>query len=123
MAYTAYDVTKPDASTQAGTAFGASAKANLAALRDLIAALGAVQGFNYSFSGGTSDKPTDMLFTRGTEIVKVSLTYDGSNRVATATYRYSSNSGTSYDPMADAAGKYICTYTYDANGLASSTWS
>ena len=122
MAYTAYDNTKPDATSQAGAAFGASTKANLLALRDAIIATGLVQGFNYSASGGTAEEPAAVYFKCGTEWVKVVLTWS-SGKVTTAAFYYSSNSGGAYDAMADASGNYVITMTYDgSDNCTATTW-
>lgn len=115
MAYTAFDSSKPDPSTQAGTAFGTSTRANLAALRDCIAALGAVQGWDMAPSGGTAEEPTTILYSRGTERIRLTLTWTSSN-VTKVRYEYSSNSGSSYDNMADAAGEAYQNITYDGSG-------
>lgn len=123
MAYTAFDSSKPDASTQAGTPFGNSARSNLVALRDAIVSGGMVQGFNYSYSGGSADQPTDVLFTRGTERIKLTHTWGTNGTVSKVACYYSSNTGTSYDPMADAAGLFVISFTYDGSlNLTSTTW-
>jgi len=126
MAYTAFDSTKP-VGTQTGTAFATSTRANILALRDAIAAMGSVQGFNYSYTTGTADQPTTILFKRSTEWIKLVLTWGTTGgeagNVTKAAYYYSSNSGGAYDGMADAAGYYVMTLTYDSNGnLTATTW-
>jgi hypothetical protein len=138
MAYTAYDSAKPDPATQAGTAFGQSARDNIRAMRDTLAATGLVQGFNYSATGGTAEQPLTLFYRRvaSNECIKVVLTWGTSGgedgNVKTATYWYASNeSGTlpgspvgTYSAMADAGGKYIATMTYDSNGnCTATTWS
>lgn len=120
MAYTALDTSKPDAATQAGTAFGSSARSNLVAIRDCIAAMGMAQGFDYSTSGGTAAEPAQLYFKRSTEWIKVVLTWSGGN-VTKAAFYYSSNSGGLYDGMADAGGKYVLTLTYDGSGNCTAT--
>ena len=121
MAYTALDATKPAAS-QTGTQAIDSSRYNIMALRDALIANGVVQGFNYSWSGGTADQPTYMIWSRSTERVRLTLTWS-SSKVTKIAYEYSSNSGSSYDPMADASGYYVETYTYDGSGyLTSTSW-
>lgn len=121
MAYTAFDKTKPDATTQAGTAFGASAKANLLALRDSAVA-STMQGWNYSYTG-TASQPTTVVWTNGTEKVQETYTWGTDGSVTKITYRYSSNTGTSYDTMVDSNGYHTHTFTYDGSGnLTASTW-
>lgn len=122
MAYTAYDKTKPDATTQAGAAFGASTKANLLALRDTVVA-GAVQGWNYSYTGTDAGQPATVVWTFGTEKIQETYTWGTDASLTKVAYRYSSNTGTAYDPMADASGNFVHTFTYDGSGnLTASTW-
>ena len=121
MPYTAFDRTKPDATTQAGTAFGASAKSNLLALRDSAVA-STMQGWNYSYTGSASE-PTTVVWSFGTERVQETYTWGTDGSVSKVAYRYSSNSGTAYDPMADASGNFVHTFTYDGSGnLTASSW-
>jgi hypothetical protein len=61
MAYTAYDKTKPDATTQAGAAFGASTKSNLLALRDAVVA-GAVPEIVADAVAPPITVPTESVF-------------------------------------------------------------
>jgi hypothetical protein len=127
MAYTAYDGAKPDAATQNGTQFAASTRANLQAMRDYLATLGALPGFNYSVSGGSAEQPAELYYKRSTEWIKTVLTWGTtggeSGNVTKAAFYYSSNSGSAYDGMADASGNYVQTLTYDVNGnLTSTTW-
>ena len=93
-------------------------RTNLVALRDLIATLGAVQGFNYSVATGTNAKPTKVYFTRSSEVVRVDLAYDGNDLVTKMAFYYSSTGsspGTFY-PMADVTnGFYVLTINYDGN--------
>lgn len=125
MSYTALDVSKPDATSQNGTAFAASTRDNIRTLRDALVAFGAVQGFNYSYTTGTADQPTTTLYKRGTEWIKSVLTWgtaggEAGNVTKRALY-YSSNSGVAYDPMADASGNYVLTLTYDGSGNCTAT--
>lgn len=128
MPYTAFDGSLPNAATQNGTAFAGSTRANLQALRDSLAAMGAVAGFNYSVTGGTASQPATLLYKRSTEWIKIDLTWGSSGggsdgNVTKAAYYYSSTSGSAYDNMADASGNYVQTLAYDASGnLTSTTW-
>lgn len=127
MAYDAYDVAKPDAATQNGANFGEATRDNLRTLRDILAAGGLVQGFNYSVTGGTASQPATLLLKRSTEWIKVDLTWGSSGgsdgNVTKMAFYYSSNSGGAYDGMADLSGYYVLTLTYDASGnLTSTTW-
>jgi len=119
MAYTALDVTKPITPQTRQVAIDAE-RANVVALRNALAANGAVQGFNYSWAGGTIDQPTQMQYRRGAEWIAVIVTWgtlggDAGNATKLA-YFYSSNSGAAYDPMTDLFGKYVANMTYDAAG-------
>jgi hypothetical protein len=124
MTYPALNKATPDP-TQTGPNAVNSARTNLMALRDAIAALGGVQGFAYSWSGGTADKPDIVLFSRTessiTEIVKVVLTWNADPSVTKAAYYYSANGGSSYDNMADSLGNFVMTVSYDGSGNVTST--
>lgn len=127
MTYASLDVAKPDASSQNGTQFAMSTRDNLRALRDALVATGIVQGFDYSTSGGTAEQPATLYYKRSTEWMKVVLTWGTSGgesgNVTKAAYYYSSDSGSTYSNMADAAGKYVVTLTYDSNGnCTATTW-
>lgn len=123
MSYTPLDVTKPTTAQTRQAAIDA-ARTNVDALRDILCATGQVQGFNYSISTGTNAKPTQVLFKRGAEWIKVDLTYDGNDLVTKCAFYYSSNSGGAYDPMADLTnGYYVLTITYDGNfDVSATTW-
>lgn len=89
---------------------------------ELIALVGAAPGWNYSWSGGTAEKPTYMLWSKGTERVRITCTWGTiggeADNLKVAVFMYSSNSGTSYSTMGTE------TLTYDANSnLTSTTWS
>lgn len=119
MAYTALDIKKPitPQTRQAGID---SERANLIALRNALAANGAVQGWNYTWAGGTIDQPTQQQFRRGAEWITLLLTWGTVGgeygNMTKCVYFYSSNSGSSSDPMADLAGNYVANFSYDANG-------
>ena len=72
MTYSLFDPTKPDASTQNGTAIMTSIKENLNALRDAIIMGGGFFGFNLNANGGvgtgsiTSNVLTITAMTSGT---------------------------------------------------------
>lgn len=122
MAYTPFDPTKPDAATQNGTQFAASARTNMAALRDACILGGGFPGFNLAVSGGTADQPALLTYSSGTERVKAALTWGTTGgeagNVTVAVYSYSSNSGGSYDTIKTK------TVTYDGSGyVTATTWS
>lgn len=129
----AYNPFKPTSPTTAGSPTPTrqstidDTRINLMALRDLLVALGAVQGFDYTPSGGTAAQPASLLFKKGVEWIKADLTWGTTGgeegAVLKTAYYYSSNSGGVYYPMADEAGEYVITYAYDASGYCTGyTW-
>lgn len=126
MAYTALDPTVPTVAQTRQAAIDA-ARTNMQAMRDALIACGTVQGFNYSVTGGTAEQPATLLYKKGTEWVKIDLTWGNSGgsdgNVTKAAFYYSSNSGGAYDAMADDDGNYVVTLAYDASAnLTTSTW-
>lgn len=129
MAYTALDQSKPTTAQTRQAAVDAI-RTNQNALRDAVVALGGVPGFDYiagTAGGGTAEQPSEMMFSRGTERVYIVLTWGttggSAGNVTKVAFYYSSDSGALYDPMADLAGKYVLTLTYDANSnLVSTAW-
>jgi hypothetical protein len=122
----AYDPFRPSVPTTAGSptptrqATIDDTRKNLMALRDLLVAFGMVQGFDYSVAGGSAEEPAQVFYKKGTEWVRLDLTWgttggEDGNVTKFAMY-YSSNSGGAYDPLADDAGEYVATYTYDGSG-------
>lgn len=138
MAYTAYVSTLPDPATQAGTAFGQRTRDNIRAMRDVIAATGMLQGFDYRYTAGTAEQPTTMYYVRNAsdESIKVVVTWgtaggEAGNVTKMAFYYASNETGLpagaangTYDAMADAGGYYVCTLSYDSSGNCTQTaWS
>lgn len=113
MTYTAFDGSKPDPSTQAGTAFGSSARANLLALRDMLAAAGAMPGWALTPAGGSAEEPATLTWSKGAERIRQTLTWSA-GKVTKLRYEYSSNGGSSWDNLADDAGNSYQNITYDA---------
>ena len=121
MAYTPYDSSKPDPTSQNGTAIMDSIRKNLNAMRDAVV-MGSFAGFNMAATGGTADQPALLTYSKGTERVKAALTWGTTggeaNNCTVAVYSYSSNSGGAYDVIA------TCTITYDGSGyVTATTWS
>ena len=119
--YTLYDPTKPDPATQAGTAFGQSARDNLNALRDAAILGGGFPGFNLAASGGTPEKPTQLLYSKGTERVRATLTWGTvggeAGNVTVAVYAYAPDAAT-YSTIGTK------TITDDANAnVTATTWT
>ncbi len=120
MAYTAYDGTHPDASSN-GTTFATECRQNFAAMRDAVV-LGVMKGWNYSVAGGTAEQPAELYLKDGTEWIKQAVTWGttggeaGNATVIVASY--SANSGSAYDTIG------TLTIAYDASGnVTSTTWS
>jgi len=124
MAYVAYDKSKPVTSPDTRQASIDSIRNNLNALRDAVI-VGDVSGWNYSWSGGTADKPNLIYYTKGTEIIRQTMTWGNSGGAdgnpTVIVYAYSSNSGGAYDNFTPNS---TCSFTYDVDGnLSSTTWS
>lgn len=123
MAYSQASRTQPDASTQNGTNFGASALANDRAAIDAIV-LGHAPGWVYSVSGGTAEQPQYMFWKNGTHWLRATLTWGssgGSNgNITQAVLQLSANSGTDYTT---SPGGTLATVVqaFDANGNLTST--
>ena len=117
MAYKHYDSTKPDAATQNGTDFGSSTRDNMKSLRDMVVA-GFAAGWDFSKSGGSGSQPTTVTYAKGVERLKVDLTYGttggAEDNVETATYSYSSDSGSAYSSI----GTRTITYDSESNPVA-----
>lgn len=126
MTYAAADFSKPTTAQTRQAAID-DIRENLLALRDVLVAAGLLPGWDYSVSGGTADQPAVIYFKRGTEWVRIDLTWGTSGgadgNVTKAAYYYSSNSGGAWDAMADIAGEYVAHLSYDASAnLTTLTW-
>lgn len=120
MAYDLFDPTLPDPSSENITSFGQSVRDNQAALRDAVIA-GAFAGWDMTPSGGTAEQPATLTYDKGSECIKIALTWGSSGgedgNVTQAVYSYSSNCS-AYDTMG------TLTISYDANGNVTGTaWS
>lgn len=128
MAYTPFDKSVPDASTESINQITTSTRENFEAIRDAVVA-GDMPGWEMSTSGGTAEQPAEIIYARSTERVKIALTWGSSGgadgNVTDAIYSYSSNSGTNYDLMADTDFPLAKqTITYDSSGNVTATgWS
>lgn len=135
MAYSEFDKTLPDSTLSAGTDVPDETRMNLLALRDAIADNMVGWDAEAQKSDGTApptdpEQPEQWVYSKGTERIKVSLTWGTSggatDQVTEEVWRYSSNSGSTYDLMADAVDAPLAkrTFTYDSNGnLLSWAWS
>jgi hypothetical protein len=122
MAYTLFDPTTPDATTQTLTQMGQSERSNLKAVRDACIMGGGFYGFNLAVSGGTADQPALLTYTKGTEKIKAALTWGTTGgeagSVTVAVYSYSADSGNTWVTIGTK------TITYDANAnVTATTWS
>ena len=89
---------------------------NLMAVRDGVV-MGAMIGFNYTHSGGSDEEPTEVIYKKGVEWLRLAITWSA-NTPTIIVYSYSGNSGGAYDAMG------TLTSTYNGNGtLTGSTWS
>lgn len=125
MTYPALDLAKP-VWTGTGTALAQDIRNNLQVFRDyLVAANGVLPGFDMSKAGGTAGQPAQVFLKRGTEWIKIDLTWGttggSAGAVTKAAYYYSSDSGGAYAGMTDSAGKYVLTLTYDTDGYCTAT--
>ena len=121
MAYTAFADNKPVAS-DAGLAVINDTRNNLMAMRDAVV-LGGMAGWDYAPTGGTAEQPDAVIYSKGTEAIKGTLTWGSSGgadgNVTQAVWAYSSNSGSTYP---DAIGTEAVTYDSGGN-VTAVTWS
>ena len=118
MAYNQFDDTLP-VSTATGPQTVTDIRDNQQAMRDMII-IGGINGWDMDATGTDPAEPTQLLYDDGgTERLKAALTWgttggqDGN--VTSATYSYSSNSGTDYDVIG------IFGVTYDTDGNVTAT--
>ena len=126
MAYTPFNNAGPLPEHTVGQMLSAI-KLEVQVIRDILAALGYVQGFNYSHSGGTTKYPTDMLYTRGSEIIKVVNTYIttglGNYVPSRKKFYYSSDTGSNYYEIRDESNNFIMDITYNSDDtVIATTW-
>lgn len=120
MAYTPFVSDKPNIA-DTGTAVIDNTRQNLMALRDACVA-GVLAGWALTASGGTAEYPTQLLYSKGTERVRLTITWGSSGGALynpqTIVYAYSADSGGLYDTIG------TLTNTYDTNGyLTAASWS
>lgn len=121
MAYTLFNGALPNGASQTGAQFGQSARDNLNALRDAAILGGGFPGFNLAASGGTAAQPTQLLYSKGTERVRATLTWGTTGgeagNVTVAVYAYAPDAAT-YSTIGTK------TVTYDGSGnVTATTWS
>lgn len=122
MAYTHFDQAKPDG-TGNGSVTLQHMRENMVAMRDIVT-LGASPGWNYSWSGGTADRPTTMLWSKAGSTERLrsvntwGVTGGAADNVTQSALSYSADSGTIWVLMGTQ------TIAYDASGnVTSTTWS
>jgi hypothetical protein len=137
MPYTDYSPTHPVSSGASLGTLMTNVRTNLLAMRDaIIAGTGWFPGWNMAAydSGDTTppasdaDKPAYLVYSKGTERVKLTITWGISGATDGWPTRlvasYSSNSGTDYDVIKGGATNGYFDITYDASGyVTSAAWS
>lgn len=123
MSYTAFTAARPDVAAGGATRTSeiGYARSNDSALMDLLAQMSNGYWFNVSIAASTSDGPTDVRYTNGSQIVKKLITY-GSGATAglpvTVVLSKSTDSGATYSGIA------TITIAYSGSGdFVSTTWS
>lgn len=120
MAYTPFVDDRPVIS-DTGAQVVDRTRENLMALRDAVVA-GVMPGWGMSVSGGTAEQPATILYSKGTQRVRLQVTWGSSGGTlgnpTQIVYSYSSNSGSLYDGMG------TLTLSYAADGsITSTSWS
>jgi len=136
VAYTPFDKTVPDASSQSIAEVTTTTRENFAAMRDALVTFGSMPGWSAEAqdSDGTNppttpDKPYQWVYSRGTERVKVVPTYGttggATDCVEEAVFYYSSDSGVNYSLMSDTDYPNAkLTITYNSDSIVTSySWS
>lgn len=123
MAYNDFQDSKPVSSDDIGD-YTDSIRENLMAMRDAFISGFGMPGWDYAptTGTGTTEQPQYMIWSKGTEQVRLTLTWGSSGgadgNVTQIVGAYSSNSGGSYDTIGTKA------IAYDSDGnVTSTTWS
>ena len=136
MSYNPFNAAKPDAATDSIAQVTTETRSNFVALRDHLVTFGSMPGWagqaqNSDGSTPPADatKPEQWLYSRGTERIRVSMTYGTSggatDNVVSAVFEYSNDSGSTWAPIADTdypLGKLTINYDNDSNVIGYS-WS
>lgn len=118
MAYSHFDETTPDASTQNGAQVCQSIQQNLTALRDMVL-FGAPEGWNMSVSPADATFPDTYIFSSSSERIEADVTWNADNTVSTITFTY-------YPSATGGTGDVIGTVTFSYNAdkaVVATTWS
>lgn len=139
MAYNPYKLAYPDIARTRQQVID-EIRYNLLALRDIIAATGTLPGWDYFArnGSGTAAQPQYMYFKRSTYCVELTLVWGTTGgeagNVTKVTFKYATNethasfttppvtatNGT-YDNLADEAGDFVVTITYDSSSNVTRT--
>jgi len=119
VAYTKFDPSRPDGTTQNIVEALDSTRLNLKAIRDAMMfssmpdwAMEVVPG------SGTYEQPEQIKYTRGVEVIRLLLTWNADGNVTQVVYQYSNDSGNTFETVATE------TINYDAEGNVTGTsWS
>lgn len=113
MSYPDFNPVKPDPSVDNGSAAFTGTRQNLLALRD-AALSGMLLDWSLALSGGTAAQRTTWMYSKGTERVRVVITWGTSGgpsgKPQTLQVSYSANSGSTWTVLGTS------TITYDASG-------
>ncbi len=112
MAYVPFVSDKPDIADDGDIVIN-NTRENLMALRDAVVA-GALVGWDMSKTGGA--EPSEILYSKGTERVKLTITWASGNPTVIV-YAYDGDSGASYDTIG------TLTLAYSSGELVTETWS
>ena len=120
MVYVPFVSDKPDI-VDTGAQVIDDSRQNLMALRDAVVA-GNLVGWAMAATGGTPAEPTQILYSKGTERIRLTITWgttggEDGNPV-TVVYAYDGDAGASYDTI----GTWTGTYDVDGN-LTAEAWS
>jgi len=99
------------------------ARNNIVNLRDFLILTGYMPGWSCSASGTDSTQPTSYIFTKGVEALKYTITWGANNLPSKVWYYYSTDNKTTWQPLTDAKGNYVATYTWDTSEYCTAkTW-
>lgn len=126
MSYTELNVAHPVVGGTRQAELDAT-RANFVALLDMLVTAGEVPGFDSTPSGGTAAQPAVFYWKNGATWIRIDTTWGttggSANKVVKEAYYISINSGSSWDPLSYASGKFVATTTYDSSGFwTGTTW-
>jgi hypothetical protein len=120
MAYVDFDPAQPDGSVDTGPNALADVQNNQSALRDTLLMAGLFKDYAYAQSGGTAERPSIITLTKGSYIVRLTLTWTdvggGRYNITAINAERSVNGGGAYETI-----KNPITLTYDSSGNLTAT--